>query len=69
MALESGEPIAAAALVGADGVYSQVRKRILDDGEPLPAGAVIFRATIPAAEMPKDLQHPTRRSGRGPSGT
>jgi 2-polyprenyl-6-methoxyphenol hydroxylase-like FAD-dependent oxidoreductase len=66
VALESGEPIAAAALVGADGVYSQVRKRILDDGEPLPAGAVIFRATIPAAEMPKDLQHPYPTFWSGP---
>ena len=63
---KSGERIAAAALVGADGVYSQVRKRILDDGDPLPAGAVIFRATIPAAEMPKDLQHPYPTFWAGP---
>jgi salicylate hydroxylase len=55
--LQSGERIAAAALVGADGVYSNVRKQIIGDGEPQPAGAVIFRATIPAAQMPKDLQH------------
>jgi 3-hydroxybenzoate 6-monooxygenase len=55
--LESGERIAATALIGADGVYSNVRKRIVGDGDPLPAGAIIFRATIPAAEMPKDLRH------------
>ena len=66
VALESGERIAAAALVGADGVYSNVRKRIVGDGEPLPAGAVIFRATIPAAEMPKDLQHPYPTFWAGP---
>jgi 2-polyprenyl-6-methoxyphenol hydroxylase-like FAD-dependent oxidoreductase len=47
----------ATALIGADGVYSNVRKRIVGDGDPLPAGAIIFRATIPAAEMPKELQH------------
>src|SRR6185436_17323006 len=58
VALQSGERIGAAALIGADGVYSNVRKRIVGDGEPLPAGAVIFRATIPAADMPKDLQKP-----------
>jgi salicylate hydroxylase len=57
VALQSGERIAAAALIGADGVYSNVRKRIVGDGEPLPSGAIIFRATIPAADMPKDLQH------------
>src|SRR6187200_1048660 len=66
VALESGETIAAAALVGADGVYSNVRKRILDDGDPQPAGALIFRATIPAAEMPKDLQHPYPTFWSGP---
>lgn len=66
VALESSERVAAAALVGADGVYSNVRKRILGDGEPLPAGAVIFRATIPAAQMPKDLQHPYPTFWAGP---
>jgi salicylate hydroxylase len=64
--LESGETLGAAALVGADGVTSNVRKRILDDGDPLPAGALIFRATIPAAEMPKDLQHPYPTFWSGP---
>jgi 2-polyprenyl-6-methoxyphenol hydroxylase-like FAD-dependent oxidoreductase len=68
VALDSGERIAAAALVGADGVYSNVRKRIVGDGdgEPRPAGAVIYRATIPAAEMPKDLQRPYPTFWAGP---
>jgi salicylate hydroxylase len=65
--LQSGERVAAAALVGADGVRSAVRKRILDDGDPLPCGAVIYRATIAAADMPKDLQraYPTFWAGPG----
>jgi len=66
VALEGGERVAAKALVGADGVYSQVRKRILNDGEPMPVGAVIYRATIPANEMPKDLQHPYPTFWAGP---
>ena len=66
VALDGGERIAAAALIGADGVYSNVRKRIVGDGDPLPAGAIIFRATIPAAEMPKDLQHPYPTFWAGP---
>jgi salicylate hydroxylase len=66
VALASGERLAAAALIGADGVYSNVRKRIVGDGDPLPAGAIIFRATIPAAEMPKDLQHPYPTFWAGP---
>src|ERR671920_1432356 len=64
--LEGGERIAVAALVGADGVYSNVRKRIVGDGDPLPAGAIIFRATIPAADMPKDLQKPYPTFWGGP---
>ena len=65
--LDGGEHVAAAALVGADGVSSNVRKRIVGDGEPPPAGAVIFRATISASDMPKDLQHayPTFWAGPG----
>jgi salicylate hydroxylase len=64
--LDGGERIAASALVGADGVYSNVRQRIVGDGDPKPAGAIIFRATIPAAEMPKDLQHPYPTFWAGP---
>jgi salicylate hydroxylase len=66
VALEGGARIAAAALIGADGVYSTVRKQIVDDGDPRPAGAIIFRATIPAAEMPKDLQKPYPTFWGGP---
>jgi salicylate hydroxylase len=64
--LDGGERIAAAALIGADGVSSNVRKRIVGDGDPLPAGAIIFRATIPAAQMPKDLQKPYPTFWGGP---
>jgi 2-polyprenyl-6-methoxyphenol hydroxylase-like FAD-dependent oxidoreductase len=64
--LENGDRIEAAALVGADGVHSVVRKKIVDDGDPPPAGAVIYRATIPADEMPKDLQQPYPTFWAGP---
>jgi 2-polyprenyl-6-methoxyphenol hydroxylase-like FAD-dependent oxidoreductase len=65
--LGAGERVPAAALVGADGVASAVRRGILDDGAPRPAGAVIFRATIPVADMPRDLQHPYPTFWAGPS--
>lgn len=66
VSMNGGARIAAPALIGADGVNSAVRKTILNDGEPPPAGAVIFRATIPAAEMPQDLQHPYPTFWAGP---
>lgn len=58
VALGSGERIRAAALVGADGVYSQVRRLMLDDGDPFPSGYMIYRAVIDAADMPRDQQFP-----------
>jgi len=64
--LESGQRIEAAALIGADGVHSIVRKKIVGDGDPPSAGAVIYRATIPADEMPKDLQQPYPTFWAGP---
>jgi salicylate hydroxylase len=65
--LADGERLVAPALVGADGVNSVVRKRIVNDGDPPPAGAVVYRAIIPADDMPKDLQHayPTFWAGPG----
>ena len=62
----SGHRVVAPALIGADGVHSNVRKRIVGDGDPLNAGAVIFRATIAADEMPKPLQHPYPTFWAGP---
>jgi salicylate hydroxylase len=62
----TGTRIAAPALIGADGVNSTVRKKIVGDGDPPYAGAVIFRATIPADEMPKPLQHPYPTFWAGP---
>lgn len=56
--LESGERLSAAALVGADGVQSRIRKAIVDDTEPVPSGFIIYRAVIPAEEMPQREQHP-----------
>lgn len=64
--LDGGARVTAGALVGADGVYSNVRKRIVGDGDPHPVGAVIFRATIPAADMPKDSQKPYPTFWAGP---
>ena len=62
----TGTRIVAPALIGADGVNSTVRKKIVGDGDPPYAGAVIFRATIPADEMPKPLQHPYPTFWAGP---
>jgi 3-hydroxybenzoate 6-monooxygenase len=64
--LAEGKPLEAAALVGADGLYSTVRRQVIGDGEPVASGAIIYRAMIPAAEMPKDLRHPYPTLWAGP---
>ncbi len=64
--LAAQERIRAAALVGADGVYSAIRQRIVGDGDLSASGAIIYRATIPVADMPKDLQHPYPTFWAGP---
>jgi 3-hydroxybenzoate 6-monooxygenase len=54
--LEHGVGIPAAALVGADGVRSAVRERIVGDGEPAVSGHMCYRAVLPAEQMPEDLR-------------
>ena len=67
VALQSGETIDAQALIGADGIRSIVRHALLNDGPPEASGAIIFRAVIPAGDMPKDLQHPYPSFWAGPN--
>ena len=56
--LADGSQLQAAALIGADGVHSAIRRQMLDDGPPRGCGALIYRASIPAAQMPRQHQHP-----------
>jgi 3-hydroxybenzoate 6-monooxygenase len=56
--LGSGERIAAAALVGADGWRSVVRGQIVGDGEPPLSGHLCYRAVLAAEDMPKELRWP-----------
>ena len=52
---ESGE-IRGTALIGADGVRSVVRSRIVGDGEPAVSGHMCYRAVLDAGDVPKDLR-------------
>ncbi len=44
------------ALIGADGLWSMVRDRVVGDGKPRVSGHVAYRAVLPAEEMPQDLR-------------
>ena len=53
---ESGERYEGAGLVGADGLRSNIRERIIGDGEPVVSGHVSYRAVLPVDEMPEELR-------------
>jgi salicylate hydroxylase len=54
--LQSGDRISGVALIGADGLWSTIRQRVVDDGPPLVAGHTTFRSVIPTEKMPEDIR-------------
>lgn len=54
--LASGESVEGAALIGADGLWSTVRRGVLGDGPPRVSGHSTYRSVIPFARMPEDLR-------------
>lgn len=53
---ETGDVHSGRALIGADGLWSKVRERIVGDGKPCVAGHIAYRAVLPACEVPADLR-------------
>lgn len=49
-------PVEGAALIGADGLWSNVRKRIWQDDPPSPTGHVAYRGVIAQADLPPALR-------------
>ena len=50
--MADGSSLGADALLGADGIRSTVRARMLADGGPADNGLAIYRALVPASEVP-----------------
>ena len=44
------------ALIGADGLRSDVRQQLVGDGEPRVSGHTTYRSVIPTEQMPEDLR-------------
>jgi len=65
--LDRGSHIAAAALVGADGLRSAVREQIVGDGEPPASGHMCYRAVLSIDDMPKDMRWPAATVWAGPN--
>jgi hypothetical protein len=54
--LASSESVRAAAMIGADGLWSNVRKQVIGDGPPRVSGHTTYRSAIPTERMAADLR-------------
>ena len=54
--LASGDRVTGAALIGADGLWSNVRKQVVGDAAPRVSGHSTYRSVIPTAAMPEALR-------------
>jgi 2-polyprenyl-6-methoxyphenol hydroxylase-like FAD-dependent oxidoreductase len=54
--LSSGERVSGRALIGADGLWSNVRTQVVGDGAPRVSGHTTYRSVIPTEMMPEDLR-------------
>ena len=48
--------VAGSALIGADGLWSNIRRQVTGDGPPRVSGHTTYRSVIPTDEMPEDLR-------------
>src|SRR4051812_13121947 len=54
--LASGERVTGSLLIGADGLWSNIRRQVVADGPPRVSGHTTYRSVIPTEEMPEDLR-------------
>ena len=54
--LASGARVEGSLLIGADGLWSKVRTRVVGDGQPRVSGHTTYRSVIPTEHMPEDLR-------------
>ncbi len=56
--LENGERAEGRGLIACDGMWSQIRERVIGDGKPRVSGHIAYRAVLKRNEVPADLWRP-----------
>ena len=51
------ESFEGSALIGADGLWSKIRKTICNDGDPIVSGHIAYRAVLPIEKVPTELEN------------
>jgi 2-polyprenyl-6-methoxyphenol hydroxylase-like FAD-dependent oxidoreductase len=54
--LADGQRVKGDALIGADGLWSKLRQRVVGDGPPRVSGHTTYRSVIATEDMPEDLR-------------
>jgi 2-polyprenyl-6-methoxyphenol hydroxylase-like FAD-dependent oxidoreductase len=52
----NGDRVTGSLLIGADGLWSNIRKQVTADGPPRVSGHTTYRSVIPTEQMPEDLR-------------
>ena len=53
--IAGGQTIEGSALIGADGLWSKIRAKIIGAGDPIGSGHIAYRAVLPIREVPPEL--------------
>jgi len=64
--LADGTRLTGRALIGADGLWSNIRKQVVGDSKPRVSGHTTFRSVIPVERMPEDLRWNSATLWAGP---
>jgi salicylate hydroxylase len=56
--LDNGESVEGRALIACDGMWSNIRERIVGDGKPRVSGHIAYRAVLRRDQVPDDLWRP-----------
>ncbi|MEE3000088.1 MAG: 3-hydroxybenzoate 6-monooxygenase [Pseudomonadota bacterium] len=54
---KDGRDFKGGALIAADGLWSKIRSKIIDDGDPIISGHIAYRAVLPIAEVPEFIKN------------